>query len=218
MLQGIWIKSLWCKTERYKEEKKTKTKLYLLQNWEKNLKQNLKHKQTRQWENEVSSTESKARKWVILVCSLGAVASHHSLFPVSYRWRSESDYKGCHPSGPPAHVSKTQTEREKTAVKYIQTEETRWQWESITLRWLRPQTFGGQCEGEGGHLQLPKWRRNLLGCCGSCWVQRGASKWRWRVCGQSIGSPFAYQCHGARSIAGQSLTEEVVEEVFRSLT
>lgn len=69
-------------------------------------------------------TDCKERKRIILVCSLGALASHQSLFPVSYRWRAESDYKGCHPSGPPAHVSKAQTERGNTAVKYIQTEET----------------------------------------------------------------------------------------------
>ena len=151
-------------------------------------------------------------KRAILVCSLGAVASHQSLFPVSYRWRAESDYKGCHPSGPPAHASKTQTERERerenTAVQYIQTEDTRWQSVSVTLRVIKAPDFGGQREGGGGHSQLPRWRRNPLECCGSCWVQTGASRWRWRACGRSIGSPFAYQCRGGRSTAGQCLTED----------
>lgn len=73
---------------------------------------------------------------------------------------------------------------------------------------IKAPDVGGQCEGAGGHSQLPRWRRNLLECCGNCWVQRGASRWRWRACGQSIGSPFAYQCHGARSIAGQRLIDD----------
>lgn len=46
------------------------------------------------------------------------MASRHSLFPVSYRWRAESDYKGCHPSGPPAHASKRQTERTHSCSVY----------------------------------------------------------------------------------------------------
>lgn len=70
--------------------------------------------------------------------------------------------------------------------------------------------FGGQRlsagRGGGGHSQLPRWRRNLLECCGSCWVQTGASRWRWRACGQSIGSPFACRCHGALPRAGRRLT------------
>lgn len=105
------------------------------------------------------------------------------------------------------HTQARDKQKEHTAVQYIQTEETRWQWESIMVRWLRPQTLGVSVRVQEGHSQLPRWRRNLLECCGSCWVQTDASRWRWRACGQSIGSPFAYQCHGVLSTAGQYLTQ-----------
>lgn len=59
----------------------------------------------------IFSNKCREKERAILFCSLGVVASHRSLFPVSYRWRAESYYKGCHPSGPPAHANKTQTRK-----------------------------------------------------------------------------------------------------------
>lgn len=48
----------------------------------------------------------------LLVCTPAAV-SHHSLFPASYRRRAASDYKDCHPSGPPAHPKDTSRKRKE---------------------------------------------------------------------------------------------------------
>lgn len=156
----------------------------------------------------------KERKRVILVCSLGAVVSRHSLFLVSYRWRAGSYYKGCRPSGRPAHASKTQTEREREQLLNIYKRRRIADSESpFYCEVIKTPVIRGQREGTGGHSQRPRWRRNLLGCCGSYWVQRGASRWRWRVCGPSIGSPFACQCHGALSIVGQRLKEDTDKRI-----
>lgn len=78
---------------------------------------NLTHKQKMSRGKYLATTAEREKK-ELLVCRLGVVAFRHSLFPVSYRWRAESDYKGCHPSGPPAHAGGTQTERENTAVQF----------------------------------------------------------------------------------------------------
>lgn len=65
------------------------------------------------------ATTSERERTELLVCRLGVVASHHSLFPVSYRWRAESDYKGCHPSGPPATCRRdTNRKREHSCSVY----------------------------------------------------------------------------------------------------
>lgn len=82
-------------------------------------KRRLSDTQTENVRRKIFSNDCREReKKELLVCRLGVVASHQSLFPVSYRWRAESDYKGCHPSGPPAHAGGTQTEREHSCSVY----------------------------------------------------------------------------------------------------
>lgn len=88
--------------------------------------------------------EKMEKRRELLVCTLAAV-SHHSLFPVSYRWRAASDYKDCHPSGPPAHPRDTSRKRKERAQLF------RIHQRCLTGRRLKPPHSGGQGEGAFTH-------------------------------------------------------------------
>lgn len=81
----------------------------------------------------------KRKRGELLFCSPGAAASHHSLFPVSYRWRAASDYKGCHPSGSPARPRDTSRKRGSCS-EYTN-------WAALLGEGLKPPRSGGGWKG-----------------------------------------------------------------------